>query len=179
MSKQYRTRRKSIHLSLGENTMGENATAVEETVTVHESKKVKPVVNDGVTVEVQKVDATFGKVSGSITYPRCTATTPDGALALANSQPLMKDGPKDADGNVTEVPQTDTEKFLKYFNAGYDAAMRITARNELAVLIEGPEKQIAAVAGRIAKIRFGDDSDENVKKVRALPEFASLLALMS
>lgn len=150
-----------------------------ENVTVHESKRVKAVTNAGVTVETQTVDAKFGTVSGSITYPRCIATTPDGALALANSQPLTKDGPLDKDGKPTEVAMSDTEKFLKYFNAGYDAAARITARNELAVLIEGPEKQINSVAARIAKIKFGDDSVENIAKVKALPEFSTLVAVMS
>lgn len=148
---------------------------------VHESKRVKAVVNDGVKVETQTVDAKFGTVEGSITYPRCTALTPDGALAMAASLGLTKTVTKIVDGKDVETEEKldDQDAFLKYFNAGYDSAMRLTARNELAVAIEGPEKQINAVASRIAKLKFGDDSEENIKKVRALPEFNSLVTLMS
>lgn len=148
---------------------------------VHESKKVKSVQADGVNVEVQQVDAKFGSVSGSINYPRCTALTPAGALAMASSLPLTHTVEKTVDGKTTEVeePLSDEAKFLKFFNAGYDAAMRLTARNELAVLIEGPEKQINAVALRIAKIRnFEGTEEEMIKKVKALPEFATLVAVL-
>lgn len=145
---------------------------------VHESKKVKAITAEGVKVETQTVDAKFGTVEGSITYPRLTALTPAGALAMASAQKLTKDGPE-VDGKPTEVEMPDEEKFLKYFNAGYDAAMRITARNELAVLIEGPEKQINAIALRIAKVKGFEGTDEEmVKKVKALPEFATLIAVM-
>lgn len=179
MSKSFRTRGNNSSVKPQRRT-----TMADETTTkpVHESKRVKAVVNDGVKVETQTVDAKFGTVEGSITYPRCTATTPDGALAMAASLGLTKTvETKNADGTVTEseVKLDDQDAFLKYFNAGYDSAMRLTARNELAVAIEGPEKQINAVASRIAKLKFGDDSEENIKKVRALPEFNSLVTLMS
>lgn len=180
MAKGYRAKRNKAHK--GDSMTDEQKTDT-PTATVHESKKVKAVAGpaEDVKVETQKVDAKFGNVEGSINYPRVTALSPAGALLIAASQPLTKTVTKTVDGKETEVdePLSDTDKFLKYFNAGYDAAMRITARNELAVLIEGPEKQIDMVAKRIAKIKFGDDSEESVKKVRALPEFASLVAVMS
>ena len=173
MSKDKRARRNNAQKEDSMTT--ETATAV-----VHESKKVKAITGEGVKSEVQKVDAKFGSVEGSINYPRVTALTVAGALLIAQAHKLTKDGPNDKDGKPTEVEMTDEEKFLKYFNAGYDAAMRITARNELAVLIEGPEKQINAVALRIAKIKGLEGTEEDmIKKVKALPEFATLVAVMS
>lgn len=177
MSKAHRTKRNNAPSKSGDN-MAEVATEVK---TVHESKKVKPITADGVKTETQQVDATFGKVEGSISYPRATALTVAGALEMAKAQNLTKTEKVTVDGKETEkeVPLTDEEKFLKYFNAGYDATMRLTARNELAVIVEGPEKQINAIASRIAKSKYGDDSDENIAKVKALPEFTALVAVMS
>ena len=174
MSKTSRMKRSNSATSRKEDNM---ADAVDNKP-VHESKKVKAVTHDGVKVETQTVDAKFGGVEGSINYLRATALTPEGALAMAGSQGITKTV-KDKDGNDTEVQLTDEEKFLKYFNAGYDAAMRITARNELAVIVEGPEKQINAIALRIGKHRGITGTDEEIiKGAKALPGFDTLLQLM-
>lgn len=177
MSKQFRSRRNGSAYTTKEDSQMADAVATE--TPVHESKKVKAVEfkspTDGET-STQKVDAKFGNVEGSITYPRNVAKTIQGAIAIVQSLGLKKTvGEGDS---AKEVPMEDQEAVLKFFNAGYDASQRLTARNELAVLIEGPEKQIDAIAKRIAKFKFGEDSEEAIKKVKALPEFNSLVAMM-
>lgn len=194
MSKSYRSRRnKSTLNSSGEDTMAEDKVTVSSVQadsegklvatlsdgsTVSVSRKIKPVETPGVTSTPQLVEATFGKVEGKIVYPRNVATTADGALAMADALGYTKTV-KNEKGEDVEQKLDSVEAFLKVFNSGYDAGARITARNELAVVIEGPEKQLNAVASRIAKIKYGNDDEASIAKVKALPEFASLVAVMS